>query len=570
MAVAKTYVEINPTVKLVVLDVAKTVGGTWAKERLYPSLRTNNLLGTYEFSDFPMDGASFGVKSGEHIPGSVVHEYLHRYAEKFDIYRHIRFQSMVDSVERQADGGWVVTIAPGHNKTEGGRLYTRKLVIATGLTSEPFLPNFAGRESFNAPLFHCKYFPEHVDHLLKSAKNVVIFGASKFALDMIYALASEGIEIDWIIRKSGQGPNWFTPPLFSMFKIWIERLVNTRILTWFSPCSWGDVDGYGSIRRLLHGTSLGRWIVDRFWAVLTDDFIRSNGFDRHPETAKLKPWTSPFWHATDIGFLNYPTDVYEFIRTGLVRVHIEDVSRLSSKTVHLSSGTSLKTDALICSTGWKHRPPVKFLPEGDEARLGLPYRSDAPEEDIVQAVDDEILKRFPRLRSPPDTVRLTYEPLTGKDVPTWLNRPYRLYRFMVPPAFLEDRNIAYTGFLMTFSNPLNAQIQALWLTAYLEGKLPLDRLRKLDKELAIPEPFDSDPAKWDTILHSQFGKWRCPEGKGSRHPDYVFDTIPYIDRLLRDLGLEYRRKGGLLAECFTPYTQEDYRGLVDEWRTKVN
>jgi hypothetical protein len=73
---------------------------------------------------------------------------------------------------------------------------------------------------------------------------------------------------------------------------------------------------------------------------------------------------------------------------------------------------------------------------------------------------------------------------------------------------------------------------------------------------------------WETALHSEFGKYRYPAGFGRRNPDFVFDAIPYVDLMLRDLGLSTERKQGLLARCFQPYGAEDYRGLVNEWKLK--
>jgi hypothetical protein len=73
---------------------------------------------------------------------------------------------------------------------------------------------------------------------------------------------------------------------------------------------------------------------------------------------------------------------------------------------------------------------------------------------------------------------------------------------------------------------------------------------------------------WETALHTEFGRFRYPGGFGHRNPDFVFDAIPYIDMMLRDLGLTTERKRGLLAQCFHPYGTEDYQGLVEEWKAK--
>ena len=46
----------------------------------------------------------------------------------------------------------------------------------------------------------------------------------------------------------------------------------------------------------------------------------------------------------------------------------------------------------------------------------------------------------------------------------------------------------------------------------------------------------------------------------------AFDSLPYVDLLLKDLGLSHHRKGGWgWRELFVPYDQGDYRGLVAEW-----
>lgn len=565
MVSAKTYIEVNPSANVVVIEAAPTIGGVWAKHRLYPGLKSNNMVGTYEYSDFPMDEATFGVKPGEHIPGQVVHDYLRKYAEKFDVYRRIRFQTKVETAER-TQGGWILKMQQNGNKTQ---LLARKLVVATGLTSEPFIPDIAGSESFDAPLFHCRDLKDQADTLFKSATSVAIFGGTKSAWDAAYAFASQGITVDWIIRESGHGPIWMAPAYVTPLKMWLEKLVTTRFLTWFSPCVWGDWDGFGRIRNFFHGTAVGRKIVDGFWWVLANDVKDLNGYDKHPETKKLKPWTSAFWVGSSLSILNYPTDFFDHVRDGKIKVHIADISRLSNKTIHLSTGESIPADALICSTGWRHHPPVKFLPEGIDRELGLPYHAEATEEPIIRRADEEILNRFPRLKSQP-VINANYKPLESEKSSAALNRPYRLYRFMVPPAFIEDRSIAFNGMIQSINTATAAQIQALWLTAYLDGRLSLGHTtpgqhgQDTDTKSSL-----EDEIEWETILHSQFGKWRYPSGYGARYPDFVFDALPYMDMLLQELGLQSHRKGSFFAECFRPYGPADYKGLVDEWRVKV-
>lgn len=156
------------------------------------------MLGTYEYPDFPMDSATFGVQPGQHIPGKVIHEYLTNYAQNFGIYDKIRFEHNVESAEHQENGGWVLR---AHNVklNEVVEISAKRLVVATGLTSQAFLPRFDGQDKFGAPLFHGKDFLRHAD-TLQTARSVTVFGGTKTAWDLVYQYATKGIEVNWVIR----------------------------------------------------------------------------------------------------------------------------------------------------------------------------------------------------------------------------------------------------------------------------------------------------------------------------------------------------------------------------------
>lgn len=196
---AKTYHQFHPTLSLAIFDKAETIGGVWAKERLYDGLRTNNLKGTYEYLDYPMTPEVFGVQPGEYMTGPVMHKYLTSYAEAFGIKDKIRLRHTVLEAEHQggAEGGWVLTVeSPGGEKK---MVFARKMVLATGLTSESFLPEFKGQEDFGAPLFHSKELKKY-GGTLESAKVVTVLGGTKSAWDAVYAYASKGIKVNWVIR----------------------------------------------------------------------------------------------------------------------------------------------------------------------------------------------------------------------------------------------------------------------------------------------------------------------------------------------------------------------------------
>ncbi|GMG07316.1 unnamed protein product [Aspergillus oryzae] len=580
LAAAKTALALDPSVNLVVLDSAASVGGIWAEERLYAELRTNNRLGSYEYGDFPMRDIIPGlVKPGEHMSGRAMHEYLKAYAVHFGIRDKIKLNSKVDSVEycERGDGGgkeWVIrctaTTEPGHEKSNTIR--TRKLILATGLTSQPRIPTFSGQQSFGAPLFHAKEFARYQDTIFAKPSNdntgdqhegasddhrpITVIGGSKSAWDTVYACASKGHRVNWVIRPSGTGPAWVSPAaVFSPINLLLESLPVVRALGWFSPCAWVS----HPIRNFLHGTWLGSIIVRLFWASLEWDMVRVNRYSDHEETAKLRPWFKPIWIGTAVSIINFPGDIFRLIRRGLVKVHIADIERLQPYKVVLSNGGDmLDTRALILCTGWKVSPGIRFLPDGTEQEMGFPWAADPIDQELVRQARKDIYTRLPMLHSGPE--RRTYH---TKDVEgqTHTNEtilhPFRLARFIVPPGLWDDHCIAFLGTITTFNTPLVAEVQALWALVYLNHGSELHHHHQ-GKESIINE----------TALHTEFCALRSPAGHGVRTADFVFEIMPYLDLLLGDLGLKTARKGSWWKNLFVPHQPKDYAGLVEEWKRR--
>lgn len=283
---------------------------------------------------------------------------------------------------------------------------------------------------------------------------------------------------------------------------------------------------------------------------------------------------------TSFSIFNYDTDFFDLIKNGdKISIHVGEVNHLSPGKVHLADGTELESDAFLAVTGWKHVPPMKFLPEGIDKQLGLPHAlsEDAPAEDLanqqdlIERADKEILERFPRLKDQP-VWNKDYVPLTSQNgidttdaITPWTPlTPYMLHHFIVPPSerFLRLRDVAFVGMVSNFSNVITAHIQGLWVSAYFSGLLANDPATAIGDEKAM------QALRYKTVLHNRFGKWRYPTDWGSKAPNFIFDAVPYLDMLQRDMGLEPRRKGGFMAEIWDPYGPEDYRNINDEWRRK--
>lgn len=199
LGAAKQFHALHPECTLVVFEAEGDIGGTWASHRIYPGLRSNNLHGTFEFPDFPMSPELFGIRSGEHIPGMVINAYLKAYADRFGIRNLIRLNTKVTVAEHQSPpkGGWFLTVSG--SSEEESRVFARRLIISTGLTSEPFVPYFEGQETYGGKVFHGKHFLQNQD-TIKAGTSVTVLGGSKLAWDAVYMYATAGVKVNWVIR----------------------------------------------------------------------------------------------------------------------------------------------------------------------------------------------------------------------------------------------------------------------------------------------------------------------------------------------------------------------------------
>ena len=594
LAAARIFLQLEPELKLLIIDSNTSVGGVWAKENLYPSLKTNNLRGTFEYTDFPIDDA-LGVKEEEHIPGEVIYEYFRRYADKHDLARRMQFGQKV-MVAEKLHVGWRLELETAWPKGQmigpppAQRTITcSKLIVAGGQTSIPVPINIKGSEKFTVPIVNFGDYAREAPRIYEdsSIKNVTVLGGSKAAYDIVYLMATHGKRVTWIVRASGYGPTYMAPAHIYLgpIRCWLEKLTTTRPLTWFSPCVWGDADGFGFIRELLHGTSWGRRFVDFLWANIASDTLKQSGILKSEATKKLMPDESIFWYGTSLAILNYPKDIYGLVRDGHVEVIRKDIDSLEADNiVRFEDGTSVQTDAFLASLGWKWRSNIEFRPKDMHADLGLPSTeyTDTQKDmwDKLDArADVEILERFPKLASAPTKDRQSLiEQEKGSLRQAFT--PWRLFRGIAPPS-LPSRDIVFLGVMVNLQGAVRTEVSSLWAYAYMMGKLgPVKSMSKPSQELrleqtgtdekgaAVQRLGTAEDIRYDTALFQRFGKWKTPYGFGARHADVVFEGIPYFDMLLQDLGLRSWRKGwGWLGEVFGgSYGQADYRGLVEEWK----
>jgi cation diffusion facilitator CzcD-associated flavoprotein CzcO len=192
----KRLVELG--VKATVLEGAPDLGGTWYWNR-YPGCRFDSESYTYgySFSRELLDEWHWKEKfSGQ--PENL--RYLNLVAEKFDLRRHMQFNSRVDAAcYDEAANAWRLQLS------DGRMLSSRFVVLTLGLLSVPTLPRLDGMDRFKGRSFHTFYWPH--DGVELAGKKVAVIGTGATAIQVIGEIADKVGELTVFQRR----PNWAAP-----------------------------------------------------------------------------------------------------------------------------------------------------------------------------------------------------------------------------------------------------------------------------------------------------------------------------------------------------------------------
>ncbi|KAJ5369199.1 uncharacterized protein N7496_008959 [Penicillium cataractarum] len=555
-------VEHTPGCSLLVIDAASGIGGTWAEKRLYPNLLSQNSYGMYEFSDLPLSHVVPEEATGvgqQFIAGWKINRYLHAWAEKWNLKRHIRLKWKVESICRLDSKEWELNVNIASSPPREIRVVCDRLILATGLTSVPNLPKTNSSSSMmnSKSVIHAKDVgdwarenlgyqtlpstraPAQSSHPNNDQshplKSVVIYGGAKSSFDLVHFFATlhrkdpalhlqlapkDPVTVHWIIRKDGAGPAWMTPPTSSLLNgdtVGSDKVVSSRLLHYLVPCCYeipkrlsGDLRMEGSwLVRLLHGNPLGRWWIRWFWRSVDrglEDFAQ---YQSEPKMQLLRPSNSVVSCASGIGITNQP-DLWETIRSSHVKVYrssIEQISALnsheenqpsSSVNIYLDDNICLEdVDLVIHATGYKPIVPINFDPPSYRLVLGMSgliHKTTEKDSTVNQSeagngveipLDATVHRHIEHWkaldRQSDELVRKTLA-ATGctpaeRGTPSWIGDsqplPYRLFRRMVAPELVADgdRSFASMGVVLTSTIAVVAEVQALWVAAFLTGGL---------------------------------------------------------------------------------------------------
>ncbi|CAK7338541.1 unnamed protein product [Dovyalis caffra] len=492
---------LNP----MVFEAEERIGGVW--KHTLDSTRLQNTKEVYQFSDFPW---SSSIKNTYPTHSQVI-EYLESYAQHFNIFPCIKFDSKVIGLEYVGESSeemesWALWGGTGkpfgskakwhvkvqYTKTGSIQVYHAEFVVLcigqfSGLPNIPeFLPN-QGPEVFKGKVIHSEDFSA-LDNLtaleLIKEKRVAIIGSHKSAVD-IAAECAEANGVKYPCTIIQRNAHWFLPSnnlcgfllaflYFSRFSELSvhkpgETLLLSFLATLLSPLRWViskiietylkwnlPLKKYG----MLPKCSFGEEISTCQFATLPDKF-----YDRVEEGSIIIKNSQSF----------------SFFREGLI---VDGESR------------PLETDVVIFATGFK----------GDEKLRNI--------------FESPVFQNY----------------IKGSSTSI-----VSLYRQIIHPRIPRLAIIGYNESLSTLGS---SEMKCQWLSHLLDGNIELPGIKDMEKEANM----------WADHIKQVTGRY-------FRRACINNFFIWHKDQLCKDMGYNPRRKKGLLAYLFIPYSPKDYAGL---------
>jgi cation diffusion facilitator CzcD-associated flavoprotein CzcO len=206
---------------VVIIEREDDLGGTWHVNH-YPGLTVDVPSTTYSywFEPNPYWSRLFA-------PGAELKRYATHVADKYDVRRHMRFNTTVEGARWDDDAGlWRVALGGGET------LSAQFLIAATGFLSQPRTPDIPGIDTFSGRVIHTADWD---DSYSLQGRRAAVIGTGSTGVQVIPELAKEVSELTVYQRT----PIWVMPKLDVGFPPAVRRLfahlpAAQRIVRWFT------------------------------------------------------------------------------------------------------------------------------------------------------------------------------------------------------------------------------------------------------------------------------------------------------------------------------------------------
>jgi len=291
---------------VVCFDRNNEVGGNWifSEDESHSSVfETTHIISSKtlsQYGDFTFD--DFDKTVSDYPSHDELRRYFQGYANHFDLYSFIEFETVVKSCKRVKANEWNITVT--QNNTDRTEVFT-DVVVCNGHHSVPRIPEYPG--SFSGKFIHSHHYKKAATF---KDQRILVIGGGNSACDVAVETSrvSKKTSISWrrgyrIIPKFFFGlPSDIVGARSSWLPVWIRSWLNDRLLNIFLG------------KNKLYG--------------LQD--VKTKFGETHP---------------------TINDELLYKIRHGKVHPK-KDIEKLEGKIVHFTDGTSEEFDVIIACTGY--------------------------------------------------------------------------------------------------------------------------------------------------------------------------------------------------------------------------
>ena len=175
-----------PSIKFKIIESRSSPGGTWDQMQ-FPGVRADNDMYTYGYSFNPWKGPIIGS-------GADIKKYLNQVTEKYNIKKHILFDTEVISLTWK-NNQWTT-------KTKAKKFTSQFVICCTGSRDrkKPHLPKFKHESKYKGQIVHTQAW----GNTDCKNKNVTIVGSGCTAITMAPSIIKEAKKVTLVQRS----PAW--------------------------------------------------------------------------------------------------------------------------------------------------------------------------------------------------------------------------------------------------------------------------------------------------------------------------------------------------------------------------
>jgi len=184
--------------KVQAFEAGQDVGGTWYWNR-YPGARCDVESEEYSYS-FSDELDREWRWSARYAEQPEIHAYLRHVADRFDLRRHIGFETrVVSQVWDETRGIWTVTT------NDGAQIEARFCVMASGNLTVPNYPDIPGLDQFGGTIYHSARWPQDAADF--TGKRVALFGTGSTGIQIAPKVAAQAAHL-YVFQRT---PNFSIP-----------------------------------------------------------------------------------------------------------------------------------------------------------------------------------------------------------------------------------------------------------------------------------------------------------------------------------------------------------------------